>query len=214
MFRCQWINTTSSFWLHQTDKVHKQSCALFGMVYCSFLKISFCIRKITEGKYEDKEEPHRSFEGHSFGVYMVRWLINVFTRTKWGGRSINGFFVLVVKYFPNFVIYFLRRMILHNFALPRVKPLSERIFASCSVDSDVKVRKKENSATGETSEAAFSLLSICLLLWLLSLLRCGTLETRKLPCCTRWTSTLVMSLASSGYQVGGWFEFRVSKACE
>ena len=73
-----------------------------GILYCSFGKISFCIRKITEGKYEDKEEPHRSFEGHSFGVYMVRWLINVFTRTKWGGRSINGFFVLVVKYFPNF----------------------------------------------------------------------------------------------------------------
>ena len=156
MFRCQWINTTSSFWLHQTDKVHKQSCALFGMVYCSFLKISY-IRKITEGKYEDKEEPHRSFEGHSFGVYMVRWVINVFTRTKWGGRSINGFFVLVVKYFPNFVIYFLRRMILHNFALPRVKPLSERIFASCSVDSDVKVRKKAPQAKRQKPPFHFSL---------------------------------------------------------
>ena len=32
-----------------------------------------CCRKITQGKYEDKEEPHRSFEGHTFGVYMVRW---------------------------------------------------------------------------------------------------------------------------------------------
>ena len=33
-------------------------------------------RKITEGKYEDKEEPHRSFDGHAFGVYMVRCQIN------------------------------------------------------------------------------------------------------------------------------------------
>ena len=30
-------------------------------------------RDITEGRYEDREEEDRSFEGHTFGVYMVRY---------------------------------------------------------------------------------------------------------------------------------------------
>ena len=70
-------------------------------------------------------------------------------------------------------------------SLRRVKPLSDRIFASCSVDSDIKV-----ILTREENEPKT---------W--PLLRSGISGTRKLLCCTPWTSILATSLALSGSQV-------------
>jgi len=85
-------NDKALTWVEWVDKERFLCSDASGSIQLHHFDFTKLTRKITEGKYEDKEEPHRSFDGHAFGVYMVR-----------------------------------------------VKPLSDRIFASCSVDSDIKI---------------------------------------------------------------------------